>query len=142
MSALKLSLATFAMALFAGPAFAQDNSVQYSDDVGIDEIIDVQTDLGAGVQSGDDVEAQRWMRVRCLSRFGEYRECRVGRFARIQQARLQRQFSYRPCIAYQTWGATQRYVWVRNGCQGDFLVFVRGGGGGGWPPGRGGPGRP
>lgn len=71
--------------------------------------------------------------INCQSRGYGVERCRVP--GRIQNVRLVRRYSFAPCVAGRSFGATNRYVWVRNGCAGQFLVRYRphgGGGGGGW----------
>lgn len=76
------------------------------------------------------------MYVRCQSRGFRMNYCRVP--GRIISATLVRRLSFAPCVANRTFGVTNRFLWVRQGCSGDFLVRYRdwghggGHGGGGW----------
>ena len=68
-------------------------------------------------------------RIRCESgRGGRYRECRVDTDGRVT---LVREFSYRRCELWRTWGYDRRGVWVDRGCRAEFRVGRDGGGGAG-----------
>jgi hypothetical protein len=59
-------------------------------------------------------------RIRCESgRNGRYRECRVDTDGRVE---IVREFSYRRCQQWRTWGYDRRSVWVDNGCRAEFRV--------------------
>jgi hypothetical protein len=66
---------------------------------------------------------------RCESDSGRYRECRKPYSG--GNTVLVRQLSSSRCTEGYSWGEKRDYVWVSNGCRGEFQV--RGGGsGGGW----------
>ena len=66
--------------------------------------------------------------VRCDSNDNRYRQCAIdGR-----RAGLVRQYSKSPCIEGRSWGTGNGYVWVKDGCRGEFASGYGGGGGGGW----------
>ncbi len=69
--------------------------------------------------------------VRCDSNDNRYRQCPIDG-GRVY---LERQYSKSACIEGQTWGSGRGYVWVNNGCRGQFASGRGGGqwgGGGGW----------
>lgn len=68
----------------------------------------------------DTDPAIRTRRVRCQSFFFFTNRCSVP--GRVLSVRLINQFGFAPCIAGRTFGATNRAVWVRGGCSGDFRV--------------------
>jgi hypothetical protein len=65
-------------------------------------------------------------RVTCESRRGDRQECHVPSGSRI---RLLRQLSENPCRANDTYGQGPGYIWVAEGCRGEFEVTLPGGGG-------------
>jgi len=68
-------------------------------------------------------------RIRCESgRGGRYRECRVDTDGRVT---LAREFSYRRCQLWRTWGYDRRSIWVDQGCRAEFRVGRDGGSGAG-----------
>lgn len=66
-------------------------------------------------------------RIRCRSRDYRYEQCRVS--GRITHARVVDRKSDRPCIPNRTFGWRGDTLWVNDGCDAEFEVEVRGGGG-------------
>lgn len=62
--------------------------------------------------------------LRCESRNGRYRYCRVETDNRVT---LTRQLSRQRCVLWSTWGYDKRGVWVDNGCRGEFRTGRDGG---------------
>lgn len=58
--------------------------------------------------------------VRCESYGFQYNECWLG--FNVRRVTLTRQWSNYACVAYQTFGAYNDRMWVRNGCAGDFMI--------------------
>ncbi|HSR70288.1 MAG TPA: DUF3011 domain-containing protein [Acidobacteriota bacterium] len=58
--------------------------------------------------------------IECKSENYRRRDCRVG--GRIERAFLRDTDSDAPCIEGRSWGWDRDYVWVNNGCDGDFEV--------------------
>jgi Protein of unknown function (DUF3011) len=67
-------------------------------------------------------------RIVCESQRTERQECRIPAGTRI---RLLRQTSQNPCRLNDTYGQGAEYIWVAEGCRGEFEVMTAGGGGGG-----------
>lgn len=120
--------------LVAGVAFgmsANANTEQVDESVISDDAAILLFNEGDGPDAMEEGPDAARTYVRCQSHGYGMNRCRVP--GRIQSVRLVRRLSFAPCIAGRTFGATPRYVWVRNGCSGQFLVRYRhGGGGGGW----------
>src|SRR5204863_80904 len=77
-------------------------------------------------------------RLTCESKGTKRQECPIPAGARI---RLVRQISVNECRSNDTYGQGQGYLWVAEGCRGEFEVTTPGqAGGGGGPGGPGGPG--
>lgn len=66
-------------------------------------------------------------RIVCESQRTDREECRIPAGARI---RLLRQISQNPCRLNDTYGKGADYIWVAEGCRGEFEVVTGGGGGG------------
>jgi hypothetical protein len=66
-------------------------------------------------------------RIVCESQRTEREECRIPAGARV---RLLRQTSQNPCRLNDTYGQSAEYLWVAEGCRGEFEVMTPGGGGG------------
>src|SRR5262245_55859180 len=66
-------------------------------------------------------------RVHCSSEQHRDNSCDVD--GEIQSVRLVRQYSHASCNEGRSWGYRDRYVWVDDGCEGDFDVELRGWGG-------------
>ena len=65
--------------------------------------------------------------ISCASNSYRYNTCATRGGGRIVSIQLIRQVSRTTCIYGQNYGATQDYVWVNNGCRGDFQIRMRGG---------------
>lgn len=66
-------------------------------------------------------------RIACESRRGERQQCRIPAGAR---ARLVRELGDSPCRLNSSYGQGQGYIWVSQGCRGEFEVVSVGTGGG------------
>lgn len=64
-------------------------------------------------------------RITCESWEGKYNSCDVD--GRIVSARLISQYSDDDCRRGFTWGIDRDYLWVDNGCRGQFEVIVSNG---------------
>jgi DUF3011 family protein len=89
---------------------------------------------GGGGVGGGNGYAGTSTRLTCESRGTKRQECPIPAGARI---RLVRQISVNECRSNDTYGQGQGYLWVAEGCRGEFEVTTPGQGGGG-PGGPGG----
>lgn len=71
----------------------------------------------------DDVNPGTTTKVTCESRRTERQECRIPTGAKI---RLARQLSDSPCRPNDTYGQGPGYLWVAEGCRGEFDVTLPG----------------
>jgi hypothetical protein len=71
-------------------------------------------------------------RIRCASRDYRYAYCDTP--GRVVAARVVKRYSKRPCLQNYTWGIENGGIWVDDGCDAEFDVAIRGGGGGPRPP--------
>jgi hypothetical protein len=62
--------------------------------------------------------------ITCESRGSRYTECRVDTDGEVY---IEREFSYRRCRLWDTWGYDKRRVWVQGGCRAEFRVGRDGG---------------
>ena len=85
-------------------------------------LIQFTTDAAGGGYPGTTTS------VVCESQRTERRECPIPHGARV---RLVRQLSQNPCRLNDTYGQASGYLWVAEGCRGEFLVRT----GGGYTPG-------
>jgi hypothetical protein len=85
-------------------------------------VLQFTTDAGGGWNG-----AGTTTRIVCESRRTDREECRIPSGARI---RLLRQTSQNPCRLNDTYGQGADYIWVAEGCRGEFEVVTAGGGGG------------
>ena len=76
-------------------------------------------------------------RIDCRSASGQYQQCRIDRG---YIGRLERDYSNGRC-SQNNWGSSDGVVWVRNGCQGRFVLERVNGGGWGGSGGSGNPGQ-
>jgi hypothetical protein len=88
-------------------------------------VLQFTTDAGGGWNGGGTTT-----RIVCESRRTDREECRIPSGARIQ---LLRQTSQNPCRLNDTYGQGADYIWVAEGCRGEFEVVTAGGGGGPGP---------
>jgi DUF3011 family protein len=86
-------------------------------------VIQFTTDTGGGGWNGGGTTTK----VVCESQRTEREECRIPSGARI---RLLRQTSQNPCRLNDTYGKGADYIWVAEGCRGEFEVVTGGGGAG------------
>jgi hypothetical protein len=87
--------------------------------------------VGFSLSSSAPVRAQGWGQpAYCGSNDGRYARCPAPNW---RNAQLVAQKSNARCDYGQSWGFERGYIWVNNGCRGEF-VEARGGGWGG-PPG-------
>ena len=66
--------------------------------------------------------------LRCESQDFSSRKCALPlgtRRAEIEELRLLRQLSTKPCLEGRTWFADQSEILVKNGCRGEFQVVYR-----------------
>jgi DUF3011 family protein len=91
---------------------------------------------GGGVGGGNGYPGTT-TRLTCESKGTKRQECPIPAGARI---RLARQISVNECRPNDTYGQGQGYLWVAEGCRGEFEVTTPGQIGGGGQPGGGGPG--
>jgi hypothetical protein len=85
-------------------------------------VLQFTTDAGGGWNGGGTTT-----RIVCESQRTGREECRIPSGARI---RLLRQTSQNPCRLNDTYGQGADYIWVAEGCRGEFEVMTAGGGGG------------
>ena len=78
---------------------------------------------GGGNGNGNGGYAREY--ITCESHSYNYNECRSFEVRRIERARLVRQHSKTACRQGRNWGATQRSVWVDQGCRATFEVMGR-----------------
>ncbi len=71
-----------------------------------------------------DYSGPKTVKVRCKSENYQPASCYVG--GRIQSLTLKKQKSRAPCSRGVTYGFSGGYVWVKDGCDGEFEVTYRG----------------
>lgn len=84
-------------------------------------VLSFTTDAGVGGWN-----AGTTTRIVCESHRTDREQCRIPSGARI---RLLRQTSQNPCRLNDTYGQGADYIWVAEGCRGEFEVVTAGGGG-------------
>lgn len=87
-------------------------------------VLQFTTDAGAGGGGGGNVGPGTTVTIVCESQRTERKECRVPAGSRV---RLSRQISQNPCRLNDTYGQSPEYVWVAEGCRGEFEVVTGGG---------------
>lgn len=75
---------------------------------------------GAADANGGQVTAGRTTRITCESRSTDREECPIAEGARV---RLVRQISQSACRLNDTYGTGRGYLWVAQGCRGEFEVI-------------------
>jgi hypothetical protein len=100
-----------AMALVAGPVYAQDAPAAAP--------VEASTPVPAtGTSTAPDTSAQQ-DRISCQSQPGERQHCPADTSAGVA---LVKSVGSAPCLLGKTWGYDDTGIWVSDGCSGEFLA--------------------